>query len=59
MAHGGRASLAVGGATGAETDAEFPRRLEDSEEDGLTYDHPDHAHHHGYHGDEAELELGL
>ncbi|KAG7214964.1 hypothetical protein INR49_022924 [Caranx melampygus] len=59
MTRGGRGSLGVGGATRAETDAEFPRLLDDSEENGLTYDHPDHAHHHGYHGDEAELELGL
>ncbi len=50
-----------GGVREDEMDAEFPRLLDDSTEraDGLTLDSPGHADHHGYHGNEAGLELGL
>ncbi|XP_035005496.1 uncharacterized protein LOC118102962 [Hippoglossus stenolepis] len=48
-----------GGARG-DVNVEFGRLLDDSveREDDLTFDVPDHGQH-SYHGDEAELELGL
>ncbi|KAI3375952.1 hypothetical protein L3Q82_016369, partial [Scortum barcoo] len=71
----GGATMTVGGAGGDvggqlgeaggvkynEMDAEFPHLLDDSREraDGMTMDSPGHALHHGHHGNEAALELGL
>ncbi|XP_044040360.1 uncharacterized protein LOC122870287 [Siniperca chuatsi] len=50
----GGAEREEGGVTGEEIDAEFPRLP-----GGLTLDSPGRAHLHGYHGNEAGLELGL
>ncbi|KAL7374980.1 hypothetical protein ABVT39_010064 [Epinephelus coioides] len=50
----GVAAVEEGGVRGEEIDAEFPRLMDDSTE---AVDR--HANHHGYHGNEAELELGL
>ncbi|XP_076581675.1 uncharacterized protein LOC143317409 [Chaetodon auriga] len=43
-----------GGNKREDMDPVFPRPA-----DRLTFDVPDHAHHHDYHGNEAGLELGL